>query len=82
MTLRKIYIAVECADDAQKERVQAIAEDLSGMKVLDGNMLESVYPQLKAKRGEIYQLVQHLRQNGAKGVKSIKFLTLLGNLMV
>ena len=30
MALRKIYIAVNCQDDAQKERVQKIAEDLSG----------------------------------------------------
>lgn len=82
MALRKIYIAIDCADDAQKERVQKIAEELSCMRVFDGDMIENTYPILDAKKGQIYNIIQHLKSNGVQGVKSIKFIGLLGDLFV
>lgn len=82
MALRKIYIAVDCVDDAQKERVQAIAEELSSMRVFDGSMIVSVYPSLAAKKGELYEIVKYLQANGAQGVKSFKFAGMVSKLML
>lgn len=82
MALRKIYIAINCQDDAQKERVQKIAEELSGIYQIDGAMLEAVYPQLQKKRNEIYWIIQHIKENGVKGIKSMKFISLLSSLFV
>lgn len=79
--LRKIYIAVDCVDDAQKERIQKIAEDISSMRLFDGNMIESVYPQLNAKKIEIYNIVKLVKEEGVKGLKSMKFLSLLSNML-
>lgn len=79
--LRKIYIAVDCVDDAQKERIQKIAEEISGMRIFDGNMIEGVYPQLNAKKVEIYNIVKLLKEEGVRGLKSMKFLSLLSNML-
>lgn len=82
MTLRKIYIAVDCVDDAQKERVQAIANELSSMRLFDGPKMEAVYPFLNAKKGEIYEMIQYLQANGSSGVKSMKFIAMLSRLVL
>lgn len=81
MALRKIYIAVECANDEQRDRVQRIAEEISSMRVFDGNMIEGVYPTLRAKQSQISGIIQHIKANGIQGVKSVKFLTLIGELI-
>ena len=41
---KKIYIAVDVEDDAQRDRVQRIAEDLSNARVFNGNQIENIYP--------------------------------------
>ena len=45
-------------------------------------MLEAVYPQLQKKRNEIYWIIQHIKENGVKGIKSMKFISLLSSLFV
>ena len=80
--LRKIYIAVECRDDAQKERVQKIAEEISQMRMFDGDALESIYPELKKRKQKISEMIHYIMVNGVQGVKSFKFIGLLSELIL
>ena len=81
MAYRKIYIAVDCADDAQKDRVQQIAQELSQLGI-SGNDVEAIYPEFKKRRANIAEVVQYIRQNGPGGVKSFKFVSLISNLLL
>lgn len=80
--LRKIYIAVDCTDDEQKERVQKIAEEISQMRMFDGNALESIYPELKKRKQKISELIHYIMVNGVRGVKSFKFIGLVSDLLL
>lgn len=81
MALRKIYIAVDCADDAQRDRVQEIAQELSQIR-LSGNDIESIYPEFKRRKAGIAEIVRYIKENGPAGVKSFKFVGLISNLLL
>lgn len=80
--LRKIYIAVDCIDDAQKERVQKIAEEISQMRLFNGDALEKIYPELKKRKQKISELAQYIMANGVQGIKSFKFIGLVSDLLL
>ena len=80
MALRKIIIAVDCADDAQRDRVQDIVNEISGMRVLDGGKIEGMYPFFRLHHAEISQLFSMISRNGIKSVMSGQGLALITKL--
>lgn len=80
MALRKIIIAVDCADDAQRDRVQDIVNEISGMRMLDGGKIEGMYPFFRLHHDEISQLFSMISRNGIKSVMSGQGLALITKL--
>lgn len=61
---KKIYIAVDVTDEAQRIRLQRIAEDLSNARLFNGTQLENIYPMYQQYQGEISQLFHQVSRNG------------------
>ena len=80
MALRKIILAVDCADDAQRDRVQEIMNEISGMRFLNGERIEGAYPYFKSHQGELYQLFGMVSKNGIKSLMSGQGVGLLTKL--
>jgi hypothetical protein len=70
MALRKIYIAVDCADDAQKDAVQKIFNEVSNMRIFNGSQIQSFYPYVKAHQQDLFQLFSMVSKNGVKSLMS------------
>lgn len=70
MALRKIVIAVDCVDDAQRDRVQGIMNEVSGMRVLDGGKIEGMYPYFRSHQVELMQLFRLVGNGGVKALMS------------
>ena len=75
--LRKIIIAVDCADDAERDRVQAIATEVSNMRILDGRMLVGIWPYVQAHKGDMQQLFSLISEGGVKALMSGRGVQLL-----
>lgn len=80
MALRKIIIAVDCADDAQRDRVQGIMNEISGMRVLDGTKIEGMYPYFRSHQGELYQLFNLVGKGGVKALVSAQGISIITKL--
>lgn len=78
--LRKIIIAVDCADDNERDRVQQIANEVSGMRLLTANRLIGIYPYVSAHRGDIAEIFGIVSRNGIKGIMSGRGIQLLTKL--
>ena len=78
--LRKIIIAVDCADDAQRDKVQNIANEVSGMRLLTASRLIGMYPYVSAHRGDIAEIFSIVSTNGIKGIVSGRGIQLLTKL--
>lgn len=70
MALRKIYIAVDCESDEQRDAVQRIADEISNMRLLKGRQIEGVYPYVKGHQNELYKLFSIVQKSGVKGLMS------------
>lgn len=44
MALRKIFLAVECADDNERDIVQSLANELSNSRILNARTLINMKP--------------------------------------
>ena len=51
--LRKIIIAVDCADDAERDRVQNIATEVSNMRILDGRKMVGIWPYVQSHKSDM-----------------------------
>jgi hypothetical protein len=71
MALRKIFIAVDCQDDAERDEVQHVMEQISAMRLLKGNAIIGMYPYLKAHQNELMQLFKMVKDNGVKSLLSV-----------
>lgn len=80
MALRKIVLAVDCADDAQKDRVQAIMNEISGMRMFDATKIEGMYPYFRQHQGELYQLFNLIGNGGVKALMSKQGISLITKL--
>lgn len=78
--LRKIIIAVDCADDNERDRVQNIATEVSNMRILDGRKMVGVWPYVQAHKGDIQQLFSLISEGGIKALLSGKGVQLLTRL--
>lgn len=80
MALRKIIIAVDCTDDAQRDRVQSIMNEVSGMRVLDGMKIEGMYPYFKSHYRELIGLFNLIGHGGVKALLSAQGIGLVTKL--
>lgn len=80
MALRRIEIAVDCVDDAQRNRVQEIMNEVSGMRMLDGTKIEGIYPFFRVHQGELYQLFSLVSKGGIKSLMSGQGIALMTKL--
>lgn len=78
--LRKVYLVIECADDTQKDAVQQALNDISNMRVLHGDNIQSMYPFFKIHQKELMQLFEMIKKGGVKSLFSIQGGTLLSKL--
>lgn len=75
--LRKIIIAVDCADDNERDRVQQIATEVSNMRILDGRKMVGIWPYVQAHKGDIQQVFSLVSEGGIKALLSGKGIQLL-----
>jgi hypothetical protein len=78
--LRKITIAVDCADDQERHMVQDIMAEISGMGILSANSIIGMYPFLKANRAQIFELFGMVSKNGIKSIINAKGISMLTQL--
>ena len=62
--LKKIYLVIDVQDEAQRDRVQQIANELSNMRALNGTQIENIYPYYRQYENDIRQLFHSVSQNG------------------
>ena len=62
--LKKIFIVIDVTDEAQRDRVQLIANELSNMRALNGTQIENIYPLYRQYENDILQLFWNVSQNG------------------
>ena len=78
--LRKLNIAIDCKDDQQKKQVQQVLAELSGMNLVSGEQILSVYPFFIAHRREIKQIFEMIINEGPKSIASFKGAALINAL--
>lgn len=61
MALRKIFLAVECADDNERDIVQSLANELSNSRILNARTLINMKP-----------MFDMISQNGIGSILSVK----------
>lgn len=72
MALRKIFLAVECADDNERGIVQSLANELSNSRILNARTLINMKPMFDKNRNELIQLFDMISQNGIGSILSVK----------
>ena len=80
MALRKIYLAVDCGSDEQRDAVQRIFDDVSNMRLLKGNQIQSVYPYIKSHQNDLYQLFNMVAKDGVKSLMSANGISVVTRL--
>ena len=80
MPLRKITIAVDCADDAQRDRIQTIMNEIGGMNLLRAEQIEGMYPYFRSHYHELSQLFTLITQGGVKAIASGQGLSIISKL--
>lgn len=69
---RKIYIAVECDNDQEKEAVQQLAKEISNMGVLKSKSILRMVPVFNKHQNELIELFRMVSEGGARALFSIK----------
>ena len=72
MALRKIYIAVDCNNDTERDAVQALANELSNMRILNADSLLRMGPVFENNRAELTQLFSMITNGGVKSLLSLQ----------
>lgn len=70
--LRKVYIAVECENDQEKELVQELAKEISNMRVLKANSILRMVPMFQKHRNELIELFNMVANGGLKSIFSVR----------
>lgn len=68
---RKIEIAVDCANDQEREQVQAIAKDASTLLKLKAADVIALYPAIQKNSGLIATAIRSISKEGMKGVMRV-----------
>lgn len=62
--LKKIYLVIDVEDEAQRGRIQKIAEEISNMRPFNGTQVENIYPFYRQYENDIRQLFYTVSRNG------------------
>lgn len=68
----EIFLAVECADDNERDIVQSLANELSNSRILNARTLINMKPMFDKNRNELIQLFDMISQNGIGSILSVK----------
>ena len=79
--LKKVFLAIECADEAQRDELQPILNEISTMRVITAEQILKVWPMIKARQGEIRNLFSLVSNNGVKSLMSVQGASLITQLM-
>ena len=79
--LKKVFLAIECADEKQRDEAQLVLNELSNARVITAERLIKAYPLYRQREAEIRQLFAIISQSGAKGLLSMQGASLLTQLM-
>ena len=79
--LKKVFLAIECADEKQRDEAQTILNEISNARVITAERLIKGYPIYKQREPEIRQLFAIISQSGAKGLMSMQGVSLITKLM-
>lgn len=79
--LKKVFLAIECADEKQRDEAQLVLTEISNMRIIDADKLIKAYPMFKQRETEIRQLFAIVSQNGVKGLLSMQGASVLTQLM-
>ena len=79
--LKKVFLAIECADEKQRDEAQLVLNELSNARVITAERLIKAYPLFRQREAEIRQLFAIISQNGAKGLLSMQGAAILTQLM-
>lgn len=71
MGYRKIYLAIDCRDDEEAQRVQKVAEDMSSLFRLSARDIINFYPAIKSNAGLLKTSIKALSRDGKKGLASV-----------
>ena len=71
MGYRKIYLAIDCRDDEEAQRVQKVAEDMSSLFRLSAKDIINFYPAIKSNAGVLKTSIKALSRDGMKGLASV-----------
>lgn len=78
--LRKLFLAIDCDDDAQVQAIQQELNELSNSRVLTGRKIMSMLPYYKSHRNTLNELFKLVSQGGIKGILSVKGAQLMSKL--
>lgn len=79
--LRKLEIAIDCANDQERDQVQQILYDISNQRILSGEKMVQMYPFIKAHQYEVIQLFNLIKSNGVSALLSIQGARLIKSLV-
>ena len=79
--LKKVFLAIECADEKQRDELQPILNEISTMRVVTAEQILKAWPMIKARQNEIKSLFTLVSTNGVKGLMSVQGASLLTQLM-
>ena len=68
MAYKKIILAVNCENEAEQQKVQEIAKELSGILQLQAKNLIELYPTLQKNKGLLFSVVNTISKEGKKGL--------------
>lgn len=79
--LKKVFLAIECTDEKQRDELQSILNEISAMRVITAEQILKAWPMIKARQSEIRNLFALVAQNGAKGIMSMQGVSAITQLM-
>lgn len=77
----KVYIAVDCADEAEYRRVQEAAKEISNTRILKGGQILSMLKVFNENKEKMIELFQMISSGGIKSLTSAKGIWLIGSLV-
>lgn len=80
MAIKKLYIAIECANDQEEQAAQEVLKQLSNMRIFDAKKLITYYPILKSREGTIRELFNLITTGGIKSLLSMRGMGLIKSL--
>lgn len=70
--LRKLYIVIDCKDEAEKESVQNSLNVLSNSRVLDGSLIVNMFPLFLKNKNDLMELFNMIKTKGVGSLLSLK----------